>query len=228
MYRGLSRPPGTEPPQSGRSLLVPAIAVVVFAGVVAAAVFGGPPFVRLIVPGADLPSLRVGSIVDDALDLVGGPSFDGAAGDEGTPTPQATPETGTETPTPEPTPDVPLESVTGSPHSATAVAQAWRGAGYQVEQTVLDGDAYSGLAGQPVGLRLQSGANSLLVAAIVYETSDAVREDWNLGGERPQLRSGRGLPSYETVWWNRNVVAVILERSGTTSQALDAFIGMGR
>lgn len=211
-----------------RSVSVLAIAIAAFVAVIVGIVFGGPALVRVAFPDTDVPSITLGDLVDGVLDLAGGSSFDDDAADDDEPSPSPTP-TATEEPTPTPAPTVALEGITGTPHSATAVVNAWRGAGLQVEQEPLEGDGFSGLAGEAVGLRLSEGSGALLVAVIVYPDSDAVREDWSIqSGEAPRLREGRNIPGLESVWWNRNVVVAVLERGGPTGAALDAFIGMGR
>lgn len=232
MYRRLDNrldtPGPSEKRDRWRPLTVLAIAIVVFAVVVAGVVFLGPRLGRAIAPDSGVFTTdNFESAVSGVLDLIPGSSFGGGTEEsDATPTPGATATPPAETPAPTP-PPIDLDSVTGSPYSATTVVQAWRSAGITVTQEPLEHAGFQELAGEALGLRLDTGSGSVLLAAVVYPDSDAVKQDWSTG-ERPELREGKTLPPRQSVWWNRNVVAVILERQGSTSEALDAFIDMGR
>lgn len=135
-----------------------------------------------------------------------------------TSTPKPTPE-----PTPTPIPMIDVSGVTGSPYAGQAVIDQFKEAGLNVTQRPVQHAGFAALSGQAVGLQVGDG-NATDLVLVVYESSGAVGNDWQTNsGQAPRLKSGHSLPEAESIWWNRNVVVVVLDRGGSSSAAFDAF-----
>jgi len=120
--------------------------------------------------------------------------------------------------TPSPTPGLP--AVKGSPFSLSALETAWKARG----MTLFSGGGAPGFGGTavtPAAVRAQRGAESAMLAVLVYADSSVVKQDWNLSaGAAPSPTAGRTIPAHESIWWNQNVVVVFL--SGSSAVANDA------
>lgn len=139
------------------------------------------------------------------------------------PSPTASPRPTAE-PTPTPQPTVDISEVTGSPYSAESVVSAWEDAGLKVTQRPVEHAGFKALAGKALRLDLDSGRGATSVALLVYTDSGAVSTDWHLqSGQKPRLKSGHALPDNASVWWNRNLVVVVLDRGGSSAAAFEVF-----
>jgi hypothetical protein len=119
--------------------------------------------------------------------------------------------------TPSPTPGLP--AVSGSPLSLTALENAWKAKSL----TLFSEGAASGFSGQavvPNAVRAQRGSASAQLAVLVYPNGNVTKQDWNLStGSAPSPTAGRTVPAHESVWWNQNVVVVLI--SGDAAIAND-------
>jgi hypothetical protein len=127
--------------------------------------------------------------------------------------------------TPSPTPGLP--AVNGSPLSLSTLEAAWKAKGL----TLFSEGAAKGFSGQavsPSAVRARRGAESAVLAVLVYPNGDAIKQDWNLSaGSAPSPTDGRSMPASQSVWWNQNVVVVLI--SGDAAIAADvkaAFLGL--
>ena len=207
-----------------------ALAAAVMAG---AAIFGGLTLVSRTSPvNVSLSGVSFESAANGAIELlsnsVGGSAFKTSdlPSDQlsvSAPAPAA-PAPPPAAPTPVP---VDLATLTGDPYSAVKAIEAWRAAGFTVTQQPLGHDGFNAIAGRAAGLRLEGHGSLLNIALIVYDDSKAVGGDWQTSsGQKPQLRPERALPAFQTVWWNRNMVVGVLDQTGGSQRALDAFLGI--
>ncbi len=148
------------------------------------------------------------------------PAADGTA----TPTPLAT---STPTPTVAPTAS-PTTAAEGDPYSLAGLEREWEGRGI----TVTLGDPSTGLGGfggTATDGRLTKGNDTMDVSILVYGSSEAGSEDWELvPGEAPTAKPGRNLPEHVSIWWNENVVVVVISRTGDIgADALAGFLDLG-
>ena len=138
---------------------------------------------------------------------------------------------GTSTPLPttqatsSPTPGLP--AVNGSPFSLSTLETAWKAKGLTLFSEGTS-KGFSGQAVAPSAVRARRGAESALLAVLVYPNGDAIKQDWNLStGAAPSPTDGRSMPASQSVLWNQNVVVVLI--SGDASVAADAkaaFLGL--
>jgi len=127
--------------------------------------------------------------------------------------------------TPTPTPGLP--AVTGSPLSLSNLETAWKGKGL----TLFSEGAANGFSGQavtPSAVRAERGTESAVLAVLVYPNGSVVMQDWNLSaGAAPTPVGGRTIAASQSIWWNQNVVVVLI--SGDAAIAADAkaaFLGL--
>jgi hypothetical protein len=150
-------------------------------------------------------------------------SFRASSEDEG-PAETATPAPTTGA-TPSPTPGLP--AVNGSPLSLSALETAWKAKGLTL---FSEGGAknFAGQAVTPNAVRARRGAESALIAVLVYPNGSVVKADWNLGsGSSPSPTDGRSMPASQSVWWNQNVVVVLISGdAGVAADAKAAFLGL--
>lgn len=148
-----------------------------------------------------------------------------SAPQEGTPTPLFTAQP-TASPQAEPTsPPSPL--IAGLPFSLSSLQRAFQAGGATAEVTEA-GTGFSGFAVAPVGLRVGEGGQSVAFAVLIYPNREAPGNDWDLvPGQRPSPKSGRGLPPHLSIWWNANVVVVLLsDEGGLSDQLFERFLEM--
>lgn len=206
---------------SRRSALAPIIALIGVIVVAVAVLAIGSQVASSISPAGTPSILNFDSLVESTVDLMGGSSFGGSAEPvetEPTASPSPTPE-----PTPTPQPTVAIAEVTGDPNSGSDMLGAWTRAGFKAEQVPIEFEQLEHVGGNVVGVSLVKGQSRLMVALLVYPDRQALQGEWNTSGEKPAPKAGLPLPSHETAWWNRNVIALVLERSGGSSEALAAF-----
>jgi hypothetical protein len=131
----------------------------------------------------------------------------------------------TEVVTPSPTPGLP--AVSGSPFSLAALENAWKAKGMTLFSE--GGSAgFSGTAVTPNAVRAQRGTETAQLAVLIYPSSAVVKQDWNLSsGQAPSPVGGRTVPANESIWWNQNVVVVLLSGSGAVgNDAKSAFLAL--
>ena len=77
-------------------------------------------------------------------------------------------------------------------------------------------------------VRLTRDDGSMDLSVLVYESSKALEEDWELTpGAAPVLKADGPLPDMVSAWWNENVVVAVHGRSGDIgADALDAFLAV--
>jgi hypothetical protein len=133
-----------------------------------------------------------------------------------TPAP-STPALSTRTPTP--AASLPA-GVNGEPYSLSSVETAWEAEGL----TVTAGSQVSGFSGfsiAPTAVNVSASGESSRTAVFVYDDAAATSEDWTLVlGERPQPNTGNTVPSHFTIYWNTNVVIVVLDDPGVIGEDL--------
>jgi hypothetical protein len=209
------RPPGARPtigPLTIASMLA-------CAGVT---MFGFSRAVSLDMSGVSATSVMDGAL-EAGLSVVGGNAF--IVKESTSPAVASRPLETAPPPSPSPAP-IDLKTLTGSPYSATSAVNAWSAAGFTVTQRPLP-DGFRAVSGNAVGLRLSAPGGELTLALIVYDSPDAVQSDWQTSaGQRPQPKAGSPIPTLETAWWNSNVIAAVLTRSGSPPSAFDAFFRM--
>jgi hypothetical protein len=127
---------------------------------------------------------------------------------------------------PEGTPP-PSPLVSGSPFSLSSLQRTFQAGGATADVTDT-GAGFSGFAVAAVGLRVSAGGESAAFAVLVYPNREAPANDWELvPGERPTPKSGRALPAHLSIWWNANVVVVLLsDTGGLSNQLLERFLEM--
>ena len=86
----------------------------------------------------------------------------------------------------------------------------------------------SGFGGTATDVRLTKGDDTMDLSILVYGSSEAGSEDWELTpGEAPAAKLGRNLPEHVSTWWNENVVVVVISRSGDLgADALAGFLDL--
>jgi hypothetical protein len=129
------------------------------------------------------------------------------------------------TASPSPTPGLP--AVNGSPLSLSALEMAWRSKGL----TLFSGggaNGFSGMAVTPAAVTAQRGEDTATLAVLVYPNSQVTKQDWNLpSGAAPSPAGGRGAPEHQSIWWNQNVVVVLLSGSDAIGRdAREAFLAL--
>ncbi len=87
----------------------------------------------------------------------------------------------------------------------------------------------SGFGGTATDVRLTKGDDTMDLSILVYGSSEAGNEDWELTpGEAPTAKLGRNLPEHVSTWWNENVVVVVISRSGDIdTDVLAGFLDLG-
>jgi hypothetical protein len=165
----------------------------------------------------------VPSIVDDVdvdldFDTFNSPS-------EPTDAPAVTRTAAPPTASPSPTPGLP--DVNGSPLSLSALETAWKAKGL----TLFSGGGaggFTGMAVTPAAVTAQRGEDSAELAVLVYPNSNVTKQDWNLPtGSAPSPTDGRSAPAGESIWWNQNVVVILISGSGSIgNDAREAFLGL--
>lgn len=154
-----------------------------------------------------------------------------AGGDGSPPTPSPSPiATATPTPVATATPTATATSipdVTGSPFSSFDLHSAWEAKGITVSWQGRNAD-FSGLGEPARDVRLTRDSDSMDLSVLIYRNREAASEDWELTpGQAPLPKPGRELPDHTSTWWNRNVIVVVLSRSGEIgADALDGFLGL--
>lgn len=110
--------------------------------------------------------------------------------------------------------------VNGEPYSLSSVETAWEAEGL----TVTAGSQVSGFSGfsiAPTAVNVSASGESSRTAVFVYDDAAATSEDWTLVlGERPQPNTGNTVPSHFTIYWNTNVVIVVLDDPGVIGEDL--------
>ncbi len=149
-------------------------------------------------------------------------SFRSASEDKG-PAPTRTPRPTTVV-TPSPTPGLP--AVSGSPLSLSNLETAWKAKGL----TLFSEGGAKGFGGQavtPSAVRAERGADSAVLAVLIYPNGSVVKQDWNLSaGAAPSPTDGRSVPPRQSIWWNQNVVVVLVSGdSAIAADAKSAFLG---
>lgn len=121
----------------------------------------------------------------------------------------------------------PPEALSGSPFSYTSLEKGWQAKGITVTPGASSAD-FSGFKVGPFDVNLTGAGGTAALSLLIYANRDDPKEDWDLpAGSRPQAKSGRSLPSHETIWWNTNVVIVVRSTTGDISQpALDAVLNL--
>lgn len=203
-----------------------------FAAIIAASLLAsGVFFIRALVTGegaSALPGVSFDSAINDSVDFVLDLLPSAFSDDEGgqqvvletsTPAP-----TVVATPSPTPLPSLDPASVKGSPLSLKLLTSSWEANGMKATVTAAEMDDYTGFAQPPVRVSLTKEAAAIDLAAFVYNGRDAIRDDWDTpSGERPSPKSGRSLPDHTSIWWNQNVVLVVLHDAGLSTDAREAF-----
>jgi hypothetical protein len=97
--------------------------------------------------------------------------------------------------------------------------------------TVTGGAAASGFNGfslAPTSVSVSQSGSSADTAVFVYQDSAAPAQDWTLVvGERPAAKAGRTVPPHFTIYWNTNVVVVVLDDPGALGAGLlDGILNM--
>ena len=205
-------PPAVRPPKAAdaprrepRSLSRAAVPLMLTVGVLALGI--GGLFLGLQVID-DITSSEGSSQPDDGLGAGESPSV-------------------TEAPTATPEPTAPPAALEGSPFSFSNLESAWEAKGI----TATPGEAETGIAGMrrtPVTVTLEKDAVTMTVALLVYSGPQQVSEDWDLqSGRAPVPKAGRTVPASPSIWWNQNVVVVVLEDSGALGRdPLQAFLDL--
>jgi hypothetical protein len=117
--------------------------------------------------------------------------------------------------------------VNGSPFSLSTLEKAWQGKGLTLFSAGGAG-GFRGTAVTPAAVRAEKGSEDASLAVLVYPNSQAIKQDWNLSaGAAPSPAEGRSIPAHESVWWNQNVVVVLISGSPAVgNEAKDAFLGL--
>lgn len=207
-----------------------AIAAVVAVGLIMLALAGAIARSLTSDGSSVVPGLNFDNVVNGTVDSMIGLLPSAFSSNEETSAAQTPAETATPAPTPEPTPTpVPTidpATVKGDPLSLSALISGWQGRALTAQTLAADATAYSGFTLTPAIVQLTSGSKTIELAAFVYPTRDAVREDWNQSGNgRPSPKPDRDLPDNRSTWWNRNTVVVVLQDPGGLSgAALDGYL----
>ena len=206
--------PSQRPPAPGRS--APGIGV--WASV-ADAVHRVPWGLMAMVGGAIVMIVAV-VLAGSAL-IGGGGDGNGAAGTTtGTPTGQAS---GTATPTEAPSP----AGLEGRPFSFKELQKAWQ-AKSLVATAGAASEGFTGFSRNPVAVTLKRGADSARLSVFAYPSPESVSDDWDLTpGKAPVAKGTRSLPAHRTIWWNQNIIVVMLTDADEIGRdALDAFLAL--
>jgi len=220
-----ARPASRQPQRRTNSFTLLIAAVFTVALLVA-----GGLAVRSFVTGSGgdaLPGVSFDGVVNPTADFLLDLLPSAFSEDDGGPV-QVQTSTATPTPfvSPSPTPQPSLDpaSVRGSPLSLQSLTSAWESKGLEATVTSAESDRYTGFAQAPVRVVLAKSGQTIEIAAFVYGGRDAIKDDWTTPtGERPSPKSGRSLPSHTSVWWNQNVVLVVLQDSGLSTDSREAF-----
>lgn len=208
--------PPQRPPAPGRS--APGIGV--WASV-ADAVQRVPWGLMAMVGGA---IVMIVAVVLAGSALIGGGGDGNGAADTttGTPTGQAS---GTATPTPTEAPSP--AGLEGRPFSFKELQKAW-----QAKSLVATAGAasagFTGFSRNPVAVTLKRGADTAKLSIFAYPSPQSVSDDWELTpGKAPVAKGARSLPAHRTIWWNQNIIVVMLTDSDEIGRdALDAFLAL--
>ncbi len=109
------------------------------------------------------------------------------------------------------------EALGGAPLSFTRFQAAWQGKGI----TATPGDEAEGLRGfgtTPVTITLTRAGETMEVALLFYDSPAGPAADFDLSPTAVTPKTGRTIPAGAVVWYNANVVAVVLE----TNEAIHA------
>jgi len=87
---------------------------------------------------------------------------------------------------------------------------------------------YEAFTARTTDLAATKGADALKTNVLVYPNQGALESEWTVSVDKaPAPKPGRRLPEYSTLWWNRNMVIIVRERSGQISdEAREAFINL--
>jgi hypothetical protein len=155
----------------------------------------------------------------------------------GTPTVTASAPAPTSTPTIQPTPTLeltptaaptPTVGTSGTPFSFGDLQEDFEARGIAVD--LGDPSAgFSGFAATAFDTSVIRGEDSMELSILVYEDIEGIKEDWELTvGESPMPKEGRAVPDHLSIWWNENIVVVVLSSVGAiSSDALDTFLALG-
>lgn len=109
------------------------------------------------------------------------------------------------------------------------VQRAWEQKGMRVTAGGVSA-GYDAFTARTTDLAATKGADALKANVLVYPNQDALESEWTASVDKgPAPKPGRRLPEYVTLWWNRNMVIIVRERSGQISdEARDAFINLSQ
>lgn len=181
----------------------------VIGGLVSPAIFGILMLIGVIAAGLGGVMLALDSLDDDNGITVFNP--------DGNPTPTAAAASETPTPTEENTPE-PAVDIEGSPYSLSSIVDAWEADGL----TVTNNGAAEGFGGfdiTPTDITTSGGGH---FAVFIYDDASSTAADWIITNSAT-ARDGRSHPSAQSIWFNVNVIVVVLT---TTDGAFDAFVNM--
>lgn len=185
----------------------------VVGGLLSPAIFGILMLVGVIIAGIGGVLLAIDSLDDNGGGTVLRP------GDNASPTVAGATETPTATTTEEPTPE-PIVDVDGTPFSLSSVTGAWEDAGFSVTSNG-PAEGFEGFENNATSIGLSGGGD---FAVFVYEDASAASSDWIISGSGvPEAQPGRDFPPSQSVWFNRNIIVVVL--SGVAG-AFEAFVDM--
>ena len=84
-----------------------------------------------------------------------------------------------------------------------------------------------GCATTPVSVTLSKGGGDMHLATLFYDSAAAAGQDWNLGAQVTP-KDGRSIPGDAVVWYNANVVVVVLDQDPAVKpDAFDGLIALG-
>lgn len=147
----------------------------------------------------------------------------------------ATPTSVAASPTPRPTGQTSPTPVTtrtatplpaGTDFSIEDLQRAWTARGYSV---TLGGQSsgFTGFSAAPRDVRLAKASSMLELSVLRYGSREALMAEWNVSRPQEVVPVGnRSLPARLSLWWNENVIVVVRTRTGSSSDALEAFLGL--
>jgi hypothetical protein len=177
--------------------------------VVSPAIFGILMLIGVLAAGLGGVLLAIDSLDDDNGVTVFNP--------DDSPTPTAAAATETPSPTEEPTAE-PTTDITGSPYSLSSLTESWEDVGLTV---TVNGsaDGFEGFDNAPTDVTTSGGGH---FAVFIYDEASATASDWTIG-DGITATAGRSHPLSQSIWYNANVIAVVLSDA---PGAFDAFVNM--
>lgn len=114
----------------------------------------------------------------------------------------------------------------GTDFSIEDLQRAWTARGYSV---TLGGQSsgFTGFSAAPREVRLAKASTMLELSVLRYGSREALMAEWNVSRPQEVVPVGnRSLPARLSLWWNENVIVVVRTRTGSSSDALEAFLGL--